>query len=146
VTLPIGAFFLALVGDVLFVLGRGPFWYRFAFASIGIGILAAIPAAVTGLIEYFGVKMSAAGGRLATWHLGLNVSALLLYAVSFWLRRERLALNASRWPLAFGLEIAALAILGSSGWIGGKLTFEHKVGVVEQGDIEATELGLKQAS
>jgi len=37
----------------------------------------------------------------------------------------------------------ALVVLGSSGWIGGKITFEHKIGVVENADLEATEIGKR---
>jgi uncharacterized membrane protein len=72
VPLPIGAFFLALVGDILHLSGRDPFWYRFAGFCIAIGVVTALLAAVFGAIEYFGVKMSAAGARVATWHAILH--------------------------------------------------------------------------
>ena len=133
VTIPIGAFFVALVGDVVHVIApEDPFWYDLAFATIGIGLIAAVVAAVFGAIDYLGVKMSAAAFRLATLHAILNVSALSLYAASFLLRRNRTAETGSRWPLAMGLEIAGFLVLGVSGWIGGKLAFEHRVGVLEE--------------
>jgi len=132
VTIPIGAFFVALVGDVMHVIApEDPFWYDLAFATIGIGLMAAVVAAVFGAIDYVGVKMSAAAFRLATTHAVANSGALLLYAVSFLLRRNRIAEAGPRWPAAMALEVCGFAILGASGWIGGKLAFEHHVGVAE---------------
>lgn len=145
VPLPIGAFFLALLGDVLHLSGRDPFWYRFAFVAIAVGIVTALLAALFGAIEYFGVKMSAAGGRIATWHGLLNVTAVVLYAVSWWLRRQDAALGNERFPLVFGLAVVGFLILGVSGWLGGNLAYVHKVGVVEKEDPEATEIGMREA-
>jgi len=133
VPIPIGAFFLALVGDVMHaVVPADPFWYDLAFVCVGIGLIAAVVAAVAGAIDYLGVTMSQKAYRLATLHAILNVSALILYAVTFLVRRNRSAETGPRWPVAMALEIVAFLILGASGWIGGKLAFEHRVGVVEE--------------
>ncbi|MEO8432961.1 MAG: DUF2231 domain-containing protein [Acidobacteriota bacterium] len=66
VPIPIGAYFLALVADLMHLSGHDPFWYRFAFFCIGVGVVTGLLAAVFGAIEYFGVRMSAAGARVAT--------------------------------------------------------------------------------
>jgi hypothetical protein len=39
----------------------------------------------------------------------------------------------------------AFLLLGASGWIGGKMTFEHKIGVVENVDREATAIGQRES-
>jgi uncharacterized membrane protein len=145
VALPIGAFFLALVGDIAHASTHGEFWYHLAFVAIGVGILTALVAALFGFIDYFSVKMSAQAGRIATRHMILNLSAVVLYALSFFLRRDNGALNTGRWPLAFLLEVIPFVGLGISGWLGGKLTFEHKVGVVEWTDPEANEIGRRES-
>jgi uncharacterized membrane protein len=133
VPIPIGAFFLALVGDVMHAaVPNDPFWYDLAFVCVGIGLIAAAVAAVFGAIDYLGVKMSQKAYRLATLHAILNVSALILYAATFLLRRNRTAETGPRWPVAMALEVVAFLVLGASGWIGGKLAFEHRVGVVEE--------------
>ena len=90
--------------------------------------------------------MSAKGGKIAIWHGVLNVTAVVLYVVSFLLRRYDAALQHERWPLAMAIALAALVILGVSGWLGGKLSFGHKVGVVEKLDPEATEIGMRKVS
>jgi uncharacterized membrane protein len=137
VPIPIGAFFVALVGDVMHAVSpTDPFWYDLAFVGIGIGLIAAVVAAVFGAIDYLGVKMSPAAFRLATVHALLNSGALVLYVVSWTLRRNRIAEAGPSWPLAMGLAVAGFLVLGVSGWIGGKLAYEHRIGVVEE-DAEA---------
>jgi uncharacterized membrane protein len=145
VPLPIGAFFLALVADVIHAMTKNPLFYDFAEFAIGIGIVTALLAAVLGLIEYFGVNMSAAGRRLATIHMFVNVFAVVLYAISWMLRRNHAALGTARWPLALGLAVVPFLLLGFSGWLGGKMSYEHKIGVVEWIDPEAREIGMREA-
>lgn len=146
VPLPIGAFFLAFVADVAHALTKNALFYDIAHFAIGVGIVTALVAAVLGLIEYFGVNMSAAGRRLATIHMLINILAVVLYAVSWLLRRNHGALETPRWPVAFGLEVVPFLLLGISGWIGGKMIFEHKIGVVEWADPEAREIGMREAT
>src|SRR5689334_19774279 len=82
VCLPIGAFFLALVGDVAHAATGADFWYELAYVSIGVGVLTALAAAVAGFVDYFGVHMSATAGRLATTHMLINLAGVVLYAVN----------------------------------------------------------------
>lgn len=144
VALPIGCFFLVLVGDVAHASTGADFWYAFSFVSLGTGIVTALVAAAAGLVDYFGVKMSAAGGRLATIHLVLNLTCVALYALNWVLRRDLAALHTARWTLVFGLEILTFLALGVSGWLGGRIVFENKVGVLENEDPEATEIGRRE--
>jgi uncharacterized membrane protein len=64
-SLPIGAFVLGFVADVVYALTKNATFYAVAHFAIGVGIVTALLAAVLGLIDYFGVTMSAAGRRLA---------------------------------------------------------------------------------
>lgn len=144
VSLPIGAFFLAFVADVTHALTKNPLCYQVAYFAIFVGLVTALLAAVLGFIDYLGVTMSAAGRRLATIHMRLNLAAVALYAVSWVLRRDEAALGTPRWPIALGLAVLPFVMLGVSGWIGGKMTFEHKIGVVEWVDPEAREIGMRE--
>lgn len=89
--------------------------------------------------------MSAAGRRLATIHMLINLAAVALYAISWMIRRGDAALATPRWPIAFGLAALPFLMLSVSGWIGGKMSFEHKIGVVEWVDPEAREIGMREA-
>jgi uncharacterized membrane protein len=146
VALPIGCFFLVLVGDVAHARTDADFWYTFSFVCLGAGILTALAAAAAGLVDYFGVKMSEAGGRVATIHLVLNLTCVALYALNWVLRRHEAALHTARWALVFGLEVVTFLALGVSGWLGGRIVFENKVGVLENEDPEATEIGRREGT
>ncbi len=146
VTIPIGSFVLALIGDIATSVTHDQFWYTFAYYCVGIGILSGLLAAVFGLIDYFSVRMSARGKNLATIHLVLNVIAIVLYIVDWYERRDNRAFLSSGWAAVMALEIAALVILSISGWIGGEMAYIHKVGVVENADLEATAIGSNEVS
>jgi uncharacterized membrane protein len=147
VPIPIGAFFLALIGDVLHTLHPDdPFWYDLSFTCIGIGLLFALTAAVFGAIDYLGLRMSARAFRLATWHAVLNVTLALLYAASFLLRRHNAAMAPGHWPPAMGSALAGFALLGVSGWIGGKLAYEHRLGVLEEPPADPAREGSVRAA
>src|SRR4029078_9755560 len=77
VTIPIGAFVSAALGDVLFSLRGQPQWFEFSRLAISVGLLAAPLAAIAGLIDYFGLGLRGSTARTATFHLGFNVIALL---------------------------------------------------------------------
>lgn len=147
VVIPIGSWFATLVGDLAYMSTGGAFWYEFSYYTMMIGVGGALAAAVLGFIDYFGVKMSEAGYRVARTHMLLNLAITAGYALNLWLRQDGGALASAspgRWQLAFWLAILSYAALGMSGWLGGKLAYEHKVGVVEHHDPEATDIGLAE--
>ena len=131
VTIPIGAFVGAAVGDVLYALGGKEQWFEFSRLAIAVGLLAAPLAAIAGLVDYFGLRLPSAAARVATFHLGFNIVALLFYAISLVLRWHRAPLTGGGWGWATTLSTLGLVVLGASGWLGGKLVFEHRVGVLE---------------
>ena len=132
VPIPIGAFFLVLVGDVAHAITpNDPFWYDLSFTCLGVGLITAVLAAVFGAIDYLGVPMSRKAFQIATWHAAANGTALIFMAGTFLLRRHGDAAVGPRWPVAFALFLIGFTILGVGGWIGGKLAYEHRVGVVE---------------
>jgi uncharacterized membrane protein len=144
VVVPIGSWFAALVGDVAYQTTGLDFWYHFAYYTMMIGLIGALAAAVLGFIDYFGVRMSDAGRRVATTHMAINLVVAALYGVNLWMRHDNGAMTGSRWTMAFLLEVGCFLALGVSGWLGGKLSYEHKVGVAEHADPEATRIGLDE--
>ena len=143
VAIPIGAFTVTLVADVLAYL-TGPIpWGDVARYALIVGVVGALAAAVLGFIDFFGVRMSEAGYKVARLHMILNLVAVVLFAVSLWLRFN----DPDGWAVsACTISTLAYFIIGGSGWLGGELVFKHKVGVVETADSEATELGRREAS
>lgn len=142
VAVPIGAFTVTLVADVVAYTAGDPRWGDTARYALIVGIVGALVAAVFGLIDYFKVTMSEAGFRVARRHMILNLIAVALFVVSLWLRLS----DPDGWCVpGFVASTLAYLLVGASGYLGGELVFKHKVGVVETADREATELGQKEA-
>lgn len=144
VVIPIGAWFATFVGDIAYQATANPFWYQFSYYTMLIGFIGALAAAVLGFIDYFGVRMSEAGHRVAKMHMTINLIVSAAYAFNLWLRTDNAAVDGSRWTLAFALQVLSYLALGVSGWLGGKMSYEHKVGVVEHADPEATRIGSEE--
>jgi len=88
---------------------------------IGLGALAAVPTAATGVADWF--DTSGAEGRVGLVHAGLNDVALALFGASWVARRKR------RSPLALFLSAAGLGAVGVAGDLGGHLAYARGVGV-----------------
>lgn len=119
----LGAFVFDLVGRLT---GIADLWVVGKYLS-GIGVLAGLAAAVPGFIDYLGtVPPASSGKRHATRHMILNLSALALFAVSWWVRG---GVGVSPdWPIVV-LEGAGSLLLAWAGFIGGTLVFRNQIGV-----------------
>ena len=119
--LPIGAWTAAMVFDLLdLMLGRHEFASA-ADASIGIGLAGAAGAAVTGITDWSDVDPPAR--RLGLVHGLVNLGGTALFATSLLLRRKKYRRS--------GLVASALgyAVMSYAAHLGGKLVYEHRVGV-----------------
>jgi uncharacterized membrane protein len=91
------------------------------------GIGAALVAAVPGLLDYFrSVPPQSSGKRRATYHMTVNLSAVLLFAMGWIFRREAID-SQPRLPLLL-VEIAGLSLLMVGGWLGGTLVNRNFIG------------------
>ena len=131
VALPVGAFFLALVGDVAWLRSGRAGWGELAAVAIGVGVVSALVAALTGFIDYTGLPSGSAVKRLGTYHMALNLAQVALYAASFYLRFSQPVRFTPTTP-ALALAFFAFALLLGAGWLGGKMVFELHAGVVER--------------
>lgn len=119
---PIGAWTTALVLDGIDTLVPRPAGFRAAAqSSVGVGLVGAVGAAVTGLADWQYVHDN--GRRTGLVHGLLNTVALGLYGVS-WRDRRRGRQGRARLTGVLGYG----AVLVSS-YIGGSLVFRHRIGV-----------------
>src|SRR4029453_13598827 len=90
---------------------------------VGVGVLAAVPTALSGLSDWADVR----GGtrRVGTLHAIGNTTALTLHVLSWFARRGG---NRPRALLLSGLGVSAATL---SAWLGGHLSFRRGVGVNE---------------
>lgn len=102
------------------------------------GLLTAVVAAVPGIIDYLTAVPSGRPRETATKHMLSNVTALTCFAAAAAARRENSL--PSRDTLVCGLVGSVL--LGVGGWLGGKLSYHHQVGVTPEERLESREPNL----
>ncbi|MEV4688712.1 DUF2231 domain-containing protein [Microbacterium sp. LWH3-1.2] len=132
VTIPIGTWVASLVFDVIGLASDDPAPYiRGAWILIIIGLIGAVLAAIWGFLDYLQLGRSTMARRTATTHMALNLGVVVLFVINLLVR-----LSAddddevSIWGLV--LTIVGLAVLGVSGWLGGKLAYRYGVRVADE--------------
>ena len=125
VVLPLGLWIAALAFDIVHAATGAAVWRTLAFWNIAAGIIGALLAAIPGFVDYLGLEGRAR--RIATFHMILNLAAVAVFAVN-WYLRTRLPADSS-WPLI--LSVIGVVGVIVSGWLGGELVYAERVGVEE---------------
>lgn len=131
VTIPIGAWTAGLIFDVVALLGAGndaPFAVGAQWLT-GIGIAGALAAAAFGLMDMATLARGTAAHRTALIHMSLNLTAVGLFAISFFIR---LSQEGTFSGFAFAISVVAYALVGASGYLGGKLAYHYGVRVADE--------------
>lgn len=131
VTVPIGAWVGSFVFDIASkvaddteVFAEGAYWL------IAIGVVGALAAALFGLTDLLSIPRGTPAFATALTHMALNLGVVALYVVNFLVRRSQGYDDVGAVPLV--LSIVALALLGASGWLGGKLSYRYGVRVADE--------------
>lgn len=130
VTIPIGAWTASLIFDLVAWLGTDdrPFALGAQWLT-GIGIAGALAAAIFGLLDMSTLTRGTASHRTAVVHMSLNLAAVALFAVSFFVRLNQPGTFSG---LAFGISIVGYLLIGASGYLGGKLAYHYGVRVADE--------------
>src|SRR5215203_6076305 len=116
ITVPVGSWSAAMVFDLM---GEE----RAADLSLGLGLMGAAGAAVTGAAQWQDATNEEAPRRLGVLHALLNVAATSLMAGSWLLRQQgRRGSGVTLSTLGLGVNLA-------SAWLGGELAYELGIGV-----------------
>jgi nitrite reductase/ring-hydroxylating ferredoxin subunit/uncharacterized membrane protein len=118
---PVGAWTVAMAFDALDLVFDRREFARGCETSIGIGLLGAAGAAVTGMADWSDVGPPAR--RVGLIHGLLNLSGAALFATSLFLRKKK-SREAGRI-----VGVLGYAIMSYAAHLGGKLVYEHRVGV-----------------
>src|SRR5437660_9912619 len=85
VVVPVGLWVFSFVCDLVSLVSSSPVWSTVALYTMGAGIAGALMARVPGFVDLLAMSPSRARS-LGIYHMGVNLAALLLYAVDFTLR------------------------------------------------------------
>ncbi|GGN82240.1 DUF2231 domain-containing protein [Nocardia rhizosphaerihabitans] len=131
VTVPIGAWVASLIFDVGSRIVDDPaFLAQGARWLIAIGVLGALVAAAVGLLDLLAIPTGTPAFRTGLVHMGLNLVVTIAFAIGFWWRASEVY-----GPVPVGqlvLSAVSLAVLGASGYLGGKLAYHYGVRVADE--------------
>lgn len=125
VPLPIGALSLAIVSDLAYAATRDATWARTSQFLVLSGILTGALAGAFGATDFLARPRIRDHGS-AWLHGGGNLLAVGLSAANLALRRNRRGRVPSA---ALGLSLATGTLLLVTGWLGGELSYRHRIGV-----------------
>jgi uncharacterized membrane protein len=132
VTVPIGAWVASLVFDLVSREADDPEIFATGSAwLIGVGLAGAVVAAGFGLLDLLAIPPGTPAFRTGLLHMGLNLTAVALYGASLAVRVGSVDEGNVTVP-GFVLAVAALALVGASGWRGGKLAYSYGVRVADE--------------
>ena len=134
IVFPLGLLGTSLVFDILHLATGGEHWALVSYYMIAAGILSGLLAAPFGLIDWLGLPGGTRAKRIGLLHGGGNVVVLLLFTLSWFLRRD---LPTAPGGLEVGLSVIAVLLALVSGWLGGELVNRLGVGVDEGAHLDA---------
>lgn len=125
---PIALWATSFVVDVLFYFLRHPTLLVISKFMIAAGCIGAAAAAIPGIIDWLAIKN---GGvkKVANWHARLNITALVVFAISLFLRLGSYSeIVGRKLTIPFLLSLVGVILISISGWLGGELAFRYGVG------------------
>ncbi len=134
IVFPLGLLGAAVVFDVIRLVTGNGYWSEIAFWLIAGGIGSGLVAAPFGAIDWLAIPSGTRASRIGFLHGFGNVIVLMMFALSWWLRREIPGLPGS---LALSLSFVGLGLSIATGWLGGELVNRLGVGVDEGANVDA---------
>ncbi|MDX3781473.1 MULTISPECIES: DUF2231 domain-containing protein [Streptomyces] len=133
VTVPIGAWVGSLVFDIAsHVVDDPDFLARGAMWLIAMGVIGALLAALVGFLDLFAIPTGTRAFRIGLIHMTLNLLVTAAYAGNFLWRHAGAGPSGSVGVGELTLNAVTLAVLGVSGFLGGKLAYHYGVRVADE--------------
>lgn len=126
IVFPLGLLGTAVAFDIVALLRGNPFFFHMAYWMIAAGILGGLASAIFGTIDWLAIPSGTRANIVGLWHGGGNLLVVLLFAVSWFLRR-----NDPNDPTTVALvcSFAGAALSLITAWMGGELVDRLAVGV-----------------
>lgn len=124
---PIATWFLATMADIASLFTNEQVGWVAGVLLI-IGTITALLAMMTGLLELGKIDQQSPALKIANQHMIFIMISWSFYAISLFLRLDGTHLEQPG-LMAISFSIIGFIFLCSAGWMGGKLVYEHGVGI-----------------
>jgi uncharacterized membrane protein len=126
IVFPLGLLGTAVIFDIIYLVGDNPHWAVAAYYMIGAGIVGGLAAAVFGLLDWLAIPPGTRARRIGLWHGLGNLVVVLLFVLSWVLRRDDPGTPPTG-AIVAGLSGVIVSLL--TAWLGGELVYRLAVGV-----------------
>ncbi len=127
IVFPVGLLATSLLFDILYFITRNTNFTTASYYMIAAGVIGGLLAAIFGFIDWLGLPVDSRAKRVGSWHGVGNVTLVVLFIISWFLRRGSAHFVPS--ALAFILALVAIGIALMTAWIGGELVYRLGVAV-----------------
>jgi uncharacterized membrane protein len=127
IVFPLGLFITGTVFDVIGLISDNNVFEQVGYWNILAGIIGAVVAAVTGLLDWTAITAATRAKRIGLLHGAANSVVLLLFLVSWLVRMDNVEHRAAAGSVV--VEVLAVAISGVAAWFGGELVDRLGIGV-----------------
>jgi uncharacterized membrane protein len=135
VVFPLGLLATAVIFDIIYMSTGNPAFTMASFYMIAAGVIGGLVAALFGFIDWLALPSNSRAKSIGGWHGIGNVVIVVLFAVSWLMRRD----NPNFIPdsLASILSFAGVALALITGWLGGELIYRLGVAVDPGANVNA---------
>ena len=126
IVFPLGLLPTAVACDIIYWYTHNPNWGHIAYWLIAAGVLSGLVAAIFGFADWWSLASGTRAKRVGLLHAAMMDIVIILFAVSWWLRRGNPDAPSSV-AISLGIIAACFALFG--GWLGGELVYRLSVGV-----------------
>ncbi|MCU1303476.1 MAG: rane protein [Candidatus Sulfotelmatobacter sp.] len=134
IVFPMGLLVTAVIFDAIALTRGASYLFNAAYWMIAAGLVGGVLSAISGLIDWLAIPSPTRAKNIGLWHGLGNLVVLILFALSWWLRRASPD-NPSKISLA--LSFAAVVISLVTAWLGGELVDRLGVGVDTPANLNA---------
>ena len=124
---PIATWFISTLGDIASLFTNEQIGWV-AGVLLVIGTITALFAMITGLVELGKIDQQSPAMKIANQHMILMMISWSFYATSLFLRLDEASLGQPG-VIAIIMSVIGFVFLCIAGWLGGKLVYEHGVGL-----------------
>jgi uncharacterized membrane protein len=134
IVFPLGLLATAVIFDIIYLVSDSTQWTVAAYYMIGAGIVGGLAAAAFGWLDWIAIPPGTRARRIGLWHGVGNVVVLVLFILSWVLRRESPEAPPTG-AIVAGLTGVVIALV--TGWLGGELVDRLGVGVDDGAHLDS---------